>query len=68
MGPKTRNSSLILQEIESTNLPQEESHSSIAKCAGDKPSNRSSPGGGLGDEAPERNENLVLHSTKNTAQ
>ena len=34
MGPKPSNSSLILPGIESTNLPQVESHSSISRCAG----------------------------------
>ena len=34
MGPKTSNSLLILPGIESTNLPQVESHSSTSRCAG----------------------------------
>ena len=33
MGPKTSGSSLILPRIESTNLPQVESHLSISRCA-----------------------------------
>ena len=32
MGPKTSDSSLILPGIESTNLPQVESNSSISRC------------------------------------
>ena len=37
MGPKTRDTSLILPAIESTNLPQVESHSSISRCASAPP-------------------------------